>query len=182
MKLKLLKSAGVFALLAGLTACANDPYMSGQGEAQRQAHYSDITEDNIQVFVNNPGQRFEVVRHLHSEVFVLDATSEEDAELRAFQQMLRAAKEAGADAVIEVRRSIVQDSIAQRTEMEIPAGSSDIFRDDMDPTAVTLDEMTLADYWRGVGTLSGARIDQTFGGRDLSQKSVVFTGKAIRFN
>jgi hypothetical protein len=175
---------GVLAAAAalGLSACATGPatHAAGQGEMQRQAHYADITEDSIQVFVNRPGQRYDIVRSVRSEVFVVDATSEEEAELQAFRQMIHLAKEAGADAVMEVRRSIVQDSVAQRVETPVPAGASGIFRDDMDPTAVMLDEMTLADYWRGVGTLSGARIDQTFGRRDLSQKSVVFTAKAIR--
>lgn len=176
--------ASALAVLAalGLTACATGTptHTAGQGEMQRQAHYADITEDSIQIFVNRPGQRYDIIKSVRSEVFVIDATSEEEAELQAFRKMVHLAKEAGADGVMEVRRRIVQDSVAQRAETVVPAGASGIFRDDMDPTAVMLDEMTLADYWRGVGTLSSSRIDQTFGRRDLSQKSVVFTAKAIR--
>ena len=183
-KRKLHKSLiGLFAVSAalGLTACATD---SGQNRsmsgAMQQSHFADITEDSIQVFVNRPGQRYDIVRNIRSEVFVLDASSEAEAELRAFRQMIHLAREAGADAVIEVRRSIVQDSVAQRVDTSMPAGASSMLRDDMDPTSVMLDEMTLADYWRGEGTLSTARIDQTFGSRDMSQKSIVFSAKAIR--
>lgn len=165
----------------GLSACATEPSSkSVASSAMQQSHYADITEDSIQVFVNRPGQQYDIVRNIRSEVFILDASSEAEAELRAFRQMLKTATESGADGVIEVRRSIVQDAIAQRADFSRSAGSSDIFEDDMDPTSVMLDEMTLADYWRGEGTLSKSRIDQTFGSRDMSQRSIVFTAKAIR--
>ncbi len=176
------RSALAAAAAVALAACATGPSgMPASGVSVKdQARYADLTPDSIQVFVNRVVRPYDLVKTVRAEVFVLDAPSEEAAELRAFREMLRQAKDAGANAVMEVRRSITVDSVTQRVDTKPPAGSSGMFRDDISPTSVALDELTLADYWRGKGTLSSARIDQTFQRRGLSQKSVVFSGKAIK--
>jgi hypothetical protein len=180
-KFCLKKSASIVALstlaltLAGCTTPANTSMV----DSSDRAYFADITEDNMQVFVNRVVTPYEIIKVVRSEVYLIDAKSEEDAELMAFKKMLHLAKEAGADGVMEVRRVIIQDSIEQRPT-QTPTGGSGIFRDDMDSTGTTLDELTLADYWRGKGTLSSKRFDTVFDRTKLSQKSVVFKAKAIK--
>lgn len=151
-----------------------------KAEVKSSAYFGDITEDSIKIFVNRVVQPYEIIKSVRTEVFLTDAKSEEDAELQAFKKMLVLAKQAGADGVMEVRRVIVQDSIEQRVTTTTPAGGSGIFRDDIDSTSVTLDEMTLSDYWRGKGTLNSKRFDTVFDRTKLSQRSVVFKAKAIK--
>ena len=147
-----------------------------------KAAYADITPDTVRIFVNRVNRPFTLVRSLRSEVLVSDAESEQAAELQAFKELLHQARQAGADSVMEMRRAITRDGVAERASSTVPRGSSNLFRDDLNPTATALDELTLSDYWRGKGTLSASRIDRTFQRRDLGQKAVVFTAKAIRLN
>lgn len=175
----------ILAAAALLSACAGPSgniAASGANAsgAQAQARYADITPDSVRIFVNRVNQPFELVKSVRSEVYVSDADSEQAAELQAFRAMLQQAREAGANSVMEVRRSITRDGVAVPAIGSGQVGSSTLFRDDLDPNATPLDDITLADYWRGKGTLSAARIDRTFQQRNLSQKAVVFTAKAIR--
>lgn len=180
-----LSGLAILACAALLGACAvpnsnTTANAANTGAAQAQARYSDITPDSVRIFVNRVNQPFELVKSVRSEVYVSDADSEQAAELQAFRALLQQARQAGANSVMEVRRSITRDGVAQRVTNSAPVGGSNLFRDDLDPTAAPLDDITLADYWRGKGTLSAARIDRTFQQRNLSQKAVVFTAKAIR--
>lgn len=148
--------------------------------ATAKSNLADITPETLQIFVNRVNRPFTLVRAVRSEVLVSDAISEEAAELEAFKMLLDQARKAGADSVMDMRRSITRDGVSERATTSLPQGSSNLFRDDLNATATDLDALTLADYWRGKGTLSPSRIDPTFGRRDLGQKSVVFTAKAIR--
>lgn len=173
------------ACAALLSACTSTPLT---GPADRPATHTaktahaDITPETVRIFVNRVNRPFTLVRSLRSEVLVSDADSEQAAELQAFKELLHQARKAGADSVMEVRRSITRDGVAERANNTLPRGSSNLFKDDLNPTATALDDLTLADYWRGKGTLSASRIDRTFQRRDLAQKAVVFTAKAIRLN
>lgn len=174
------------ACAALLSACTNTPLTSQADRlvipATAKAAHADITPETVRVFVNRVNRPFDLVRTVRSEVLVSDADSEQAAELQAFKELLHQARQAGADSVMEVRRSITRDGVAERANNTLPAGSSNLFRDGLNPTATELDDLTLADYWRGKGTLSASRIDRTFQRRDLGQKAVVFTAKAIRLN
>lgn len=148
------------------------------------AKASDIREEieqtGVKVYVNNPPSRYNLLKKLRSEVFVLDAKSESDAELLAFKQLKAMAKELGADALIEVKRSIVKDSIAQ---LERPKVTGSMLGMDMDPSSIPLDELMLSNYMINKGTLSSRIIEDTFeASSDLSHKAVRFTGKAIILN
>lgn len=169
---------GLSTLVLTLAGCTT-PTDTTVDNGSDRAYFADITEDSMQVFINRVVSPYEIVKVVRSEVYLTDAKSEEDAELTAFKKMLHLAKEAGADGVMEVRRVIVQDSIEQRPS-QTTTGGSGIFRDNMDATGITLDELTLADYWRGKGTLSSKRFDTVFDRTKLSQKSVVFKAKAIK--
>ena len=158
----------------------------GEGEVQESAipKASDIREEIeqtvVKVYVNNPPSRYTLLKKLRSEVFVLDAKSEADAELLAFKRLKEKAKELGADGLIEVKRSIVKDSVAQ---LERPMVTGSMLGMDMDPTAIPVDELMLSNYLINKGTLSSRIIEDTFeASSDLSQKAIRFTGKAIKLD
>lgn len=142
---------------------------------------SDIREEiegtGVKVYVNNPPSRYTLLKKLRSEVFVIDAKSEGDAEVIAFKQLKEKAQELGADGLIEVKRSIVKDSVAQ---LENPVVTGSMLGMDMDATAVPVDELMLNSYSLDKGTLSNRLIEQTFDRTELSQKAIRFTGKAIK--
>lgn len=171
----------IFAVL--LSACTSTPLTGTVAPVERAANkakYADITSETVRIFVNRVNQPYNLVRSLRTEVLVSEADSEEAAELQAFKELLFQARKLGADSLMEMRRSITRDGIAERTKSVVTSGSSNLFKDDLNATAIALDDLTLADYWRGQGTLSSIRIDRTFQSRALSQKAVVFTAKAIR--
>jgi hypothetical protein len=173
------------ACAALLSACTSTPLTDTTNRPatpSAKVTHADITPETVRIFVNRVNRPFTLVRNLRSEVLVSDADSEQAAELQAFKEVLHQARQAGADSVMDVRRSITRDGVAERANSDLPRGSSNLFKDDLNPTATALDDLTLADYWRGKGTLSASRIDRTFQRRDLGQKAVVFTAKAIRLN
>lgn len=181
---KRLLSMTVLASVALLGACTSPSQTHSAPplppQATANASHADITPETVRIFVNRVNRPFTLVRTVRSEVMVSDALSEEAAELAAFKSLLDQARKAGADSVMEMRRSITRDGVAERANSALPAGSSDLLKDDLNATATEIDEQTLADYWRGKGTLSPSPIDRTFDRRDLGQKAVVFTAKAIR--
>lgn len=181
---KRLLSMTVLASVALLGACTSPSQTHSAPplppQATANASHADITPETVRIFVNRVNRPFTLVRTVRSEVMVSDALSEEAAELAAFKSLLDQARKAGADSVMEMRRSITRDGVAERTNSALPAGSADLLKDDLNATATEIDEQTLADYWRGKGTLSPSPIDRTFDRRDLGQKAVVFTAKAIR--
>lgn len=173
------------ACAALLSACTGIPLTDPAARltpATAKADHADITPETVRIFVNRVNRPFTLLRSLRSEVLVSDAESEQAAELQAFKELLHQARTAGADSVMEVRRSITRDGVAERAQDTLQRGSSNLFKDDFNATATALDDLTLADYWLGKGTLSASRIDRTFQRRNLAQKAVVFTAKAIRLN
>lgn len=136
-------------------------------------------EQEVAVFINQVLKPYSLLKKITAETYVLDAKSEEEAELEAFRQLRAKAKALGADGLIEVKRYIVKDNLAVRPET---SATDSLLRDDIDATAEPLDELTLDSYERGQGTLSKALIEQTFDRSKLSGKLVRFTGKAIKFD
>lgn len=136
-------------------------------------------EQEVAVFINQVLKPYTLLKKITTEVYVLDARSEEEAELEAFRQLRAKAKALDADGLIEVKRYIVKDSVAVRPETSV---TDSLLRDDIDATAEPLDELTLDNYEREQGTLSKAPIEQTFDRSRLSGKLVRFTGKAIKFD
>lgn len=55
---------------------------------------------------------YQIPKNINISVFIADAKSGEDAELRAFYQLVSIAGELGADAIMEVKRSILTDDVA----------------------------------------------------------------------
>lgn len=137
----------------------------------------EIDQTGVKVYINNPPSRYELLKKLRSEVFVIDARSEADAEVIAFKKLKEMAKELGADGLIEVKRSIVKDSVAQ---LEQPVVTGSMLGMDIDATSVPVDELMLSNYSMDRGNLSNRIIDQTFDRTGLSQKAIRFTGKAIK--
>lgn len=109
-----------------------------------------------------------------AEVDVVDADSEEDAELMAFFQLVIAAADRNADAVVEVRRSIVDDGTPRAA-----AATAGILAGSADATSDTLDRQTVRGYWRGEGTLSARRLAGSFDRRGVAGRTIRFTGKAV---
>ena len=131
------------------------------------------------VFVNQILKPYVLIKKITSEEYVLDAKSEEDAELNAFRQLQDIAASIGADGLIEVKRYVIKDNIATRPAIVV---NSSMLKDNIDATAEVLDELTLDSYARGKGTLSTSLFDNTFERSKLSEKIIRFTGKAIKFN
>ncbi len=178
---KLNHNLALSALLAAALATpafvsAADDVSSAKGE---KAEKKLKLEQDLPIYINQVLKPYTLLKKVSAEVYVTDAKSEEEAELLAFQKLKKKAKEQGADGLIEVRRSIIKDSIAVRATN---GSSGSMLADDIDSTSVAIDELTLDDYNRNKGTLSGALIDDTFDRSKLSQKSVRFTGKAIKFD
>jgi hypothetical protein len=169
------------AMAASQTVEVDTPEFAKVVEEVSIPEASDIREEmdqsGIKVYVNNPPSRYELLKKLRSEVFVIDARSEADAEVIAFKKLKQMAQELGADGLIEVKRSIVKDSVAQ---LERPVVTGSMLGLDMDSTAIPVDELMLNSYSLDKGTLSNRVIDQTFDRSELSQKAVRFTGKAIK--
>jgi len=138
-----------------------------------------VESGEIKVFVNQVLKPYTLIKKVSAEVYVLDARSEEDAELQAFEKLKANAAAHEADGLIEVKRYIVKDNIAARPST---TASGSMLNDDLDATAEAIDELTLDGYERGKGTLSTSPIDQTFDRSKLSEKTIRFSGKAIRFN
>ncbi len=135
-------------------------------------------EKSVTVYINQVLKPYTLIKKITTEVYVLDAKSEEDAELQAFRELKLSAADFGADGLIEVKRYIIKDNIATRPATSV---SGSMLKDDIDATAEILDELTLDSYERGKGTLSTTPIDQTFDRSKLSEKVIRFTGKAIKF-
>jgi len=133
----------------------------------------------VQIYVNQVLKPYTLIKKITTEVFVLDAGSEKDAELKAFKQLQAAAAEQGADGLIEVKRYVIKDNIAIRPTV---SANNSMLKDDIDSTGEAVDELTLDNYERSIGTLSSAPIDQTFDRSKLSEKVVRFSGKAIKFD
>ncbi len=133
----------------------------------------------VQVYINQVLKPYTLVKKITTEVYVLDAKSEEDAEIKAFKKLQATAAAHGADGLIEVKRYILKDNLAVKPSSSI---TSSMLKDDVDATGEALDELTLDGYERGRGTLSTSPIDQTFDRSKLSEKVIRFTGKAIKFN
>lgn len=140
---------------------------------------ADVQSQKVPVYVNQVLKPYSLIKKISVEVYVLDAESEEDAELKAFRKLLASAEKEGADGVMEVKRYILKDNLAVRAS---PSISSSMLKDDIDATGEPMDEITLDTYERGKGTLSSSPIDQTFDRSKLSEKVIRFTGKAIKFN
>ncbi len=142
---------------------------------------SDIREEiegtSVKVYVNNPPSRYTLLKKIRSEVYVIDAKSEADAEVIAFKKLKAMAKELDADGLIEVKRSIIKDSIAQ---LETPVVTGSMLGMDIDSTAVPVDELMLSNYSMDKGMLSNRIIEKTFDRSEVSQKAIRFTGKAIK--
>lgn len=132
----------------------------------------------VPVYVNQVLKPYTLLKKINTEVYVLDSRSEAEAELNAFKKLQITAKEMGADGMIEVKRYVVKDAVAVRPTV---AGSGSFFGDDVDATATVIDQLTLDTYERGQGTLSTTIIDDTFDRSKYSEKTVRFTGKAIKF-
>ncbi len=147
-------------------------------EAQRQPAAAETEEKDVVVYINQVLKPYTLIKKIVTEVQLIDAKSEEDAELQAFRQLKAQALAFNADGLIEVKRSLIKDDVAARVTT-LPGDS--MLRDDIDATAEVIDELTLDSYDRGQGTLSTTPIDPTFNQERLSQRSVRFTGKAIRF-
>lgn len=143
------------------------------------SHAEEPMDPQVQVYVNQVLKPYTLVKKITAEVYVIDAKSEEDAELQAFQKLQANAAEHGADGLIEVKRYILKDNVALRSTSN---GADSMFKDDLDSTAEALDELTLDSYARGKGTLSTKPIDQTFDRSKLSGKVIRFTGKAIKLD
>jgi len=135
-------------------------------------------EKSVTIYINQVLKPYTLIKKVTAEVYVLDAKSEEEAELQAFRELKLSAAEYGANGLIEVKRYIIKDNIAIR---QPTIASSSMLKDDIDATAEILDELTLDSYERGKGTLSTTPIDQTFDRSKLSEKVIRFTGKAIKF-
>lgn len=170
------KSALAGALLASL-AFSFPTWGDDQDSDKNEANSARKYELLIPVFVNEVIQPYTLLKKVNAEVYVLDARSEADAELDAFRKLQQTAKKAGADGLIEVKRYVIKDAIAIRPDS---TGSGSFFGDDVDSTAVELDQLTLDSYERGQGSLSSAVIDDTFDRSRFSQKIVRFTGKAVK--
>lgn len=155
----------------------------GAGEVQESAipKASDIREEieqtGVKVYVNNPPSRYTLLKKIRSEVYVIDAKSESDAEVLAFKKLKERAKELGADGLIEVKRSILKDSVAQ---LEAPVVTGSMLGMDIDSTAVPVDELMLSNYSMNKGMLSNRIIEKTFDRSEVSQRAIRFTGKAIK--
>ncbi len=160
----------------GLVSAADDATTAGTAKPEKKLKL----EQDLPVFINQVLKPYTLIKKVSVEVYVIDTKSEEEAELLAFQKLKKRAKELGSDGLIEVRRSVVKDSIPLQTP-SAPSGS--MLNDDLrDSTSTPLDELTLDGYDRNIGTLSRTIIDSTFDRSKLSQKSVRFTGKAIKFD
>lgn len=123
---------------------------------------------------------YDIVKKVNVEHFLIDARSEEDAELRAFYQLILKAKNSGADAIIEIKRSVFTDGVALLNTQSTTGGRLE--RGTTNSTQTQLDSFTVDNYQRGVGTLSSRQIESTFDRTRYSQRSVRFTGKAINYN
>ncbi len=133
----------------------------------------------VPVYINKVLKPYTLIKKITTEVYVLDAKSEEDAELKAFKMLQKKAAEVNASGLIEVKRFIIKDNVATRA----PAmANGSMLKDDLDATAVFLDELILDSYERNKGTLSTKVIDQTFDRSKLSEKVIRFSGKAIKFD
>jgi len=176
--MKTIKNAAVLAatltVTLGLAACADQPVKPSASSAEAIK-----AGEKVRVFTRNVAQPYTIIKKVRSEVYVLDAKSEADAELQAFRQLRAKAAELGGDGLIEVKRYIYKDGMAQRPGTP-PSSAGGMLVDDLDATATPLDELTLDNYERNIGSLSTKRIDPTFDRAGLSQKSVVFTGKVIK--
>jgi len=133
----------------------------------------------VEIYINQVLKPYTLIKKITTEVYVLDASSEKDAELKAFKQLQSMAAKHGADGLIEVKRFIIKDNIATRPAITT---SNSMLKDDLDATGEVLDELTLDNYERSIGTLSSTPIDQTFDRSKLSEKIIRFSGKAIKFN
>lgn len=133
----------------------------------------------VPVYVNQVLKPYTLIKKISAEVYVVDAKSEEDAELKAYRKLQATAAAHNADGLIEVKRYILKDNVALRSTSTVTAS---MFKDDLDSTAESLDELTLDSYARGKGTLSTKPIDQTFDRSKLSGKVIRFTGKAIKLD
>jgi len=136
-------------------------------------------EQPVQVFINQVLKPYTLIKKITTEVYVLDAGSEEAAELQAFRQLLSTAEGHNADGIIEVKRYVIKDNIANRSSA---SAIGSMLKDDIDATGEVLDELTLDRYQLGKGTLSTTLIDPTFDRSKLSEKVIRFSGKAIKFN
>lgn len=144
----------------------------------QEAESANKYELMVPIYVNEVIQPYTLLKKVNAEVYVLDARSEREAELNAFRQLQKNAKKMGADGLIEVKRYVIKDAVALRPNA---TGNGSFFGDEVDSTAVELDQLTLDSYERGQGTLSSAIIDETFDRSRYSEKVVRFTGKAVKF-
>lgn len=166
--------AAALTVALDLAACADQPVKQATSSAEALK-----AGETVRVFTRNVAQPYTIIKKVRAEVYVIDAKSEADAELQAFRQLRAKAAELGGDGIIEVRRYIYEDGMAQRPGA-LPRSAGGMLVDDLDATATPLDELTLDNYDRNIGSLSTKRIAPTFDRAGLSQKSVVFTGKVIK--
>ena len=119
---------------------------------------------------------YRVLGRVTAEADLIDARSEEAAELTAFFRLVLAAAEKDADALVEVRREMLDDGVAR-----VAARPVGIDAAPTDGTSEPVDRRTVRGYWRGEGTLSDRRFTPGFDRRSVAGKTVRFRGKAIVF-
>lgn len=170
------KSALAGALIASVAFAL--PTWAENQEPEKATDASKKHELLVPVYVNEVVKPYTLIKKVNAEIYVLDARSEADAELKAFKQLQKVAQEIGADGMIDVKRYVVKDAVAVRPSA---ANTGSFLGDDVDATATVIDQLTIDSYERGQGTLSTAVIDETFDRSRFSQKTVRFTGKAIKF-
>ena len=173
--------ASVLALAAGCAVYQPDDEFYGDG-APHPGPTSARTIAELKERASASGVRIEtrevagyrLVGRVAAEVDVADADSEEDAELMAFFRLVLAAAEKNADAIVEVRRSVVQDGVAAHVAQPTAIATATA-----DATSDALDRQTVRAYWRGEGTLSDRRLAGAFDRRGIAGRTIRFSGKAV---
>lgn len=106
-------------------------------------------------------RRYRVLRHLSERVYVSNAASEADAELRAFYMLILSARVARARDIISVEREILENAV------------------NIDRRRI--DNVTTAKYLRGLGDLSAWPTDISQDRPRVLAKSVRFSATAVVF-
>lgn len=150
-----------------------DPSAGGASASQVAALAEQASATGVDV-VTRELPAHSLLGRVTAEVDVVDAESEEDAELMAFFQLVIAAAEKNADAIVEVRRSIIDDGVPRAS-----SASAGILAGSADATSDRLDQQTVRGYWRGEGTLSARRLARSFDRRGVAGMTIRFTGKAV---
>jgi hypothetical protein len=106
-------------------------------------------------------RRYRVIRHLSERVYVSNASSEADAELRAFYMLVLSARAANARDIISVEREILENGL------------------NIDRRRI--DNVTTAKYLRGLGNMSTWPTDISQDQPRVLARSVRFSATAVAF-